>query len=173
MVTKLLHWLTVAALVAQFTIGYVMDDGSGRGRGRGRGRGGESGHGRGRGGDDDVDLGFTTADDRLVTVHVVLGLTILTLAIIRLMWRRNTPLPPWAPGLSSAERVFATWTERALYLSLLLIPITGLSLLLLSDDLLAAHITTHLLFFGALAAHLGLVMKHQLIDRDNLLGRMA
>ena len=46
-VAKALHWLTVAALVAQFTVGYVMDvDDSGHGRGRGRGRGGESGRGR-------------------------------------------------------------------------------------------------------------------------------
>ena len=173
LVTKLLHWLTVAALVAQFTIGYLLEDDSGRGRGRGRGRGGESGHGRGRGGDDDVDLGFASGDDGLLTMHVVVGVSILALAIIRLLWRRNTPLPPWAPALSSAEKVFASWTERVLYLSLFLIPLTGLSLLLISDDLLFAHIATHVLFFAALAAHLGLVLKHQFIDRDNLLGRMT
>jgi cytochrome b561 len=65
------------------------------------------------------------------------------------------------------------WTGRVLYLSLFLIPLTGLSLLLISDDLLFAHIATHVLFFAALAAHLGLVLKHQFIDRDNLLGRMT
>jgi cytochrome b561 len=161
----------VAALVAQFTIGYLLEDDSGRGRGRGRGE--DSGRGRGRGGDDDVNLGFTSGDDGLLTVHVLVGLAILTLATIRLLWRRNTPLPPWAPGLSSAEKVLATWTERVLYLSLFLIPLTGLSLVLVSDDLLFAHIATHLLFFAALAAHLGLVLKHQLIDRDHLLGRMT
>ena len=35
-VTKSLHWMTVVALVTQFTIGYTMEaDGRGRGRGAG------------------------------------------------------------------------------------------------------------------------------------------
>jgi len=44
---------------------------------------------------------------------------------------------------------------------------------LVDDDvLLAAHIATHLVFFAALAVHVGLVLKHQLVDRDGLLKRM-
>jgi cytochrome b561 len=168
-VTKSLHWLTVAALACQFTVGYLMDPG-GQGRGRGRGRGGESG--RGRGGDDDYAFGFDSGDDALLTVHVILGVSILTLAVLRLIWRRSTPLPPWAPGLSEGERSLATWTERALYLCLFLIPLSGLSLVLVSDDLLPLHVAAHFLFFGALALHLGLVLKHQLLDRDRLLRRM-
>src|SRR5688572_9317512 len=52
-VAKGLHWVTVLALVCQFTIGYFLDDEDGSGRGRGRGRGRGEGSGRGRGGDDD------------------------------------------------------------------------------------------------------------------------
>ena len=79
-----------------------------------------------------------------------------------------------------------------MYWLLFLIPLTGLSLLLVSgedwevgggewqapweladaDVLLRAHIATHLSFFAALAIHLGMVLKHQLIDRDRLLNRM-
>ena len=171
LVTRSLHWLTAAALLAQFVVGYLLVDDSGRGRGRGRGGDDGSGRGRGRGGDDDGSL--SVGDDVLLTVHVALGLTILALSVGRLLWRRATPLPPWAPGLSAAERVLATWTERMLYLSLLLIPLSGLSLLLVSDDLLVAHVTTHIFFFVALAAHLGLVLKHQAVDRDRLLQRMT
>lgn len=165
-VTKTLHWLTVAALATQFTIGYLLDVG-GRGRGRGRGRGGESGRGRGRGGDLDV-----FGDDGLLTAHVLLGVTILVLAAVRLYWRRRTTLPPWAPGLSATERTVAHWTERALYLLLFVIPLTGLSLVLVSDDAVAVHVASHLAFFAVLAVHVGLVLKHQLIDRDRLLRRM-
>lgn len=73
-----------------------------------------------------------------------------------------------------------------------LIPLTGLALLLVSgedwdlgtrewqapleladdDVLLGAHIATHLAFFAAFATHVGLVLKHQFIDRDALLRRM-
>lgn len=167
LMTKTLHWLTVAALVTQFAIGYLLDVG-GNGRGRGRGRGGESGHGRGRGGDDLAVFG----DDGLLTAHVVVGVAILALAAVRLYWRRRTTLPPWAEGLSTTERTVAHWTERALYLLLFVIPLTGLWLVLVSDDAVAVHVASHVAFFVAVAAHVGLVLKHQLIDRDRLLRRM-
>lgn len=170
LVTKSLHWLTVAVLLAQFVVGYLLEDDGGNGRGRGRG--GESGRGRGRGGGD-AEFGLRFDDDGLLIVHVVLGLTVLSLAITRLLWRRAAPLPSWATGLSSAEKVLATWTERSLYACLILIPLTGLSLLLISDDLLLLHVASHILFFAALASHLGLVLKHQYLDRDHLLQRMT
>jgi cytochrome b561 len=165
--TRTLHWLTAAALVAQFTLGYLLDVG-GRGRGRGRGRSGDSGRGRGRGGDD-LDI---FGDDAVLTAHVLVGVTILALAMFRLYWRRRTTLPPWAEGLSSAERTIAHWTERALYLLLFVIPLTGLWLVLVSDDALAVHVASHIAFFLAIAAHLGLVLKHQVVNRDGLLRRM-
>jgi cytochrome b561 len=161
-VARWLHWVTVLALVAQFTIGYLMeaDDSSGRGRGRGRGEG--SGHGRGRGGDDDSLLGDGWT---LVTTHVALGLTILLLAALRVAWRRASGLPPWAESLAPAERRLATTTERTLLVLLFVIPLTGLSLVLGDDDLLWLHVTAHIAFFVALAAHVGLVLRRGLLPR--------
>jgi cytochrome b561 len=80
----------------------------------------------------------------------------------------------------------------ALYALMFLIPLSGLALVLVSgedwdvwgreweapleivddDILLAGHISTHLLFAAAFALHLGLVLKHQFVDRDHLLQRM-
>jgi cytochrome b561 len=82
--------------------------------------------------------------------------------------------------------------ERTLYWLMFLIPITGLALVFLSgedwdltsgeweaplelvddDVLLGGHILTHVAFFLAFAVHVGLVLKHQVVDRDNLLRRM-
>jgi cytochrome b561 len=167
LVTKALHWLMVAAMATQFVVGYLLDAG-GQGRGRGRGRGIESGRGRGGGGDLEP-----FGDDRLLTLHVVLGLTILSLAVVRLVWRRTTPLPPWAPTLSSAERRMAHWTENALYVLMFAIPITGLWLVLAGDDdMLVLHVAGHIAFFVAVAFHVGLVLKHQFVNRDRLLRRM-
>jgi cytochrome b561 len=179
--TKVLHWVTALALGAQFLVGYRLDDDSGRGRGRGRGRSGEGdddgggGSGRGRGGDREEDGGeglLGLGDDALLAVHVGLGLTILALAVVRVLWRRHAGLPPWAETLSRAERALAHWTERALLLLLFAIPATGLWLVLVSDDAVGVHVAAHIAFFVALAAHVGLVLKHQLVDRDRLLERM-
>jgi len=161
--TRTLHWLTVVALVAQFTIGYLLDvDDSGRGRGRGRGRGGESDRGRGRGGDDDsaLDLG-----SNLLTAHVSLGLLIVLLAATRVVWRRVSGLPPWAETLSARDRRLVTATERVLLTLLFVVPLTGLALVLGDDELLWLHVGAHVTFFVALAAHVGLVLRRGLLPR--------
>jgi cytochrome b561 len=170
-VTKTLHWATVLAVAAQFVVGYSMEsDDSGHGRGRGRGRGGESGHGRGRddgGGDDDLEL-FDGSFD-LVDLHVVLGLAILALVLTRVLWRATTPLPPWDERLSAGNRRVLHATEVALLGLLVVVPLTGLALVLGDDDLLplhvAAHVAAHVAFFAALAAHVGMVLGKRLLPR--------
>ncbi len=160
--TKVLHWVTVLALVAQFMIGYLMDPDDG-GHGRGRGRGGESGRGRGRGGEDG---GYDVLDDRLLTLHVSLGVLIIVLALARLLWRRVDGLPPWAASLSRGQRSIAKWTEKALLGLLVVIPATGLVLVLGGeDDLLWLHVAAHVAFFVALAVHVGLTVSRRLLPR--------
>jgi cytochrome b561 len=188
LVSKLLHWVTVAALAAQFVVGYVMlrDDGGLE-------------EAECDGGTDRLEeqceqrqeVLEARADDPLGTaysdlgsgdilnggvtlpeVHVLLGLLVLVLAASRVVWRRTAGLPPWAEGLSSRERTLAHWTEKVLLALLFLIPLSGLSLVLVSYDLLPLHIAAHLGFFATIATHLGLVLKHQLLDRDRLVSRM-
>jgi cytochrome b561 len=168
LVTKTLHWLVATAIAAQFVVGYLLDAGE-SGRGRGRGRGEESGRGRGRGGGYDP-----FGDDRLLTAHVVLGISILVLAVIHLVWRITTPLPPWAPTLSRFERTLTHWNERVLYLLMFAIPTTGLLLVAADDDdALGAHVASHVAFFVTITVHVGLVLKHELVNRDRLLRRMT
>ena len=172
-VTKLLHWASVVAIAAQFVVGYAIDRADGLLDGV-------------------VDRWFGGEEEGLLVVHVALGLTIVVLAVVRLMWRRWAGLPAWAEGLSPTERRVAHVNERTLYVLMLLIPITGLALVLVSgedwnlasgeweapldlvddDALLGSHILTHAVFFLALAIHVAMVLKHQIVDRDRLLNRM-
>lgn len=195
--TKVLHWTMVAALAAQFVVGYALDRA------------------------DDlldwaVDAFLGGDDERLLVVHLVLGVIVLVLAVVRLLWRRASTLPAWAPGLSAFERRFAHAVERALYWLMFGLPLSGLALLLLSDAewefadgggnsgpgggnsgpgsanngggggaewtspwpiaddiaLLVVHIALHIAFFVTLALHVGLVLKHQFLRSDRLLNRM-
>jgi cytochrome b561 len=157
----------VLAILMQFVIGFSLDAGS-SGRGRGRGRGEGPGRGRGRGG------GYEPfGSNHLLTIHVILGSIILTLAVVRLIWRLTTPLPPWADTLSEGERTLAHWTERALYVLMFAIPLTGLWLLLADDDDARwPHVLSHIAFFVVFVLHVSLVLKHQLLDRDRLLNRI-
>jgi cytochrome b561 len=168
-VTKFLHWLTVAALAAQFTLGYAQEglsewltetDSSGRGSG--------------------------DADEALVFAHGWLGGAIVALALVRLLWRTATPLPPWAEQLTARDRKLAHRTEQLLYLLLFLVPGSGLALLFLSgeereigpdeewqppydviddDVLLATHIAGHILFYLALIVHVGLAVRRRTLGR--------
>jgi len=165
--------MTVLALAGQFVVGYSMTRA------------------------DDLLKGVVEEllggeEDMLLLVHAAFGVGILLLAVIRVLWRSSGSLPDWAEGLSEVERRVVHRLERVLYSLLFLIPLTGLGLVLGSgedwdlggrewrapwewaddDVLLGAHIATHLTFFVALALHVGLVLKHQLVDRDRLLNRM-
>jgi cytochrome b561 len=172
-VARLLHWTMLVAIGAQFLLGYGIDRA------------------------DDlfewvVEWRFAGEDDALVFLHVGLGMLILLLATVRLLWRLLAGLPPWAPELSEQERRVAHRVEQVLYAAMFLIPLTGIALVVLAgedwqfgrwalrapvelvddDVLLGVHIATHVAFLAALTVHVGMVLKHQVIDRDRLLRRM-
>ncbi len=156
LVTKSLHWLTFLALVAQLTVGYLIDD---SGHGRGRGRGGGSGRGRGRGGE--VDL-----DDLTVRVHLALGLLIISLAVVRVVWRLTTPLPPWSDRLGERDRWLENKLELVLMLLLFVTPSTGLALVLgEDDDILPLHVACHVALYASVAAHVGLAVRRRTLGR--------
>ncbi|WP_168714849.1 cytochrome b/b6 domain-containing protein [Streptomyces sp. A0592] len=162
---KFLHWSVVAAFAVQFALGYALDA---SGSGRGRGRSGDSGRGRGRGAEYEL-----FGDEAVLTAHVLVGAGIVVLGATRLMWRRGTTLPPWAPTLTPFERRLAHRTETVLYLLTFVVPLTGVVLLASGDeDLLWVHVAAQAGLLTAVACHVALVLKHQFLDRDRLLRRM-
>ena len=188
--TKLLHWATVVVLATQLAVGYTLDvDDPGdrlaeRLEQRADAASSEAEEERleelaDRAEDRAADPGpgelagrVLSGEEPLLTAHVALGATLLVLAVVRLVRRRIGALPPWAESLSQRERRLAHRTEQALYLTLVAMPLSGIVVLLGGDDVLPLHVAAHVGFFLALASHLGLVLKHQLVDRDRLLRRM-
>ena len=101
----------------------------------------------------------------LPEVHVLLGTTIIVLGVLRVLWRRIAPLPPWDPRLTERDRRLVHATETTLLTLQFLVPATGLLLVAGDDDLLWLHIAGHIAFFVALAAHLTMVLGRRLLPR--------
>jgi cytochrome b561 len=132
----------------------------------------------------------------LVTIHEPLGLAILLFALIRIGWRlRHTP-PPWPPGMTRLDRLVAKYSERLLYVLLVLQPLFGWGLVSASGQpivlfgswylpaiapanitvfaaLLWAHIVAAYVLYFTFAAHLAGVLWHTLVVRDGVLYRMT
>jgi cytochrome b561 len=182
-VTKLLHWLTVIAIVAQFVVGWTMaagDDGARERFEQRLDRLEEQAEAQGEAAEERWDAEEErleearpdSDDDGPSTLHVVLGLSIMGLALVRLLWRRTTPLPPWAEYLSPRERQVESWLEKLLLTMLLVTPGTGLLLVAGEDDWLPVHVTAQIALLALIAVHVGLVLKHTVVRRDRHLARM-
>ena len=183
-VTKSLHWLTVVVLGVQFAVGYTMEaDAVARCDPGGEERsGGETTDAQeerfdrledaceARAGDGyDLSLGDGWS---LVELHVLLGLLVIGLGLVRVAWRARTPLPPWAETLTSTERALESRLEKVLLALLFVVPATGILLVLGDDGWLPLHVAAHVAFFVTLALHVGLVLRRTVLRRDRLLQRM-
>lgn len=127
--------------------------------------------------------------------HKSIGLVLLLLALLRIIWRKTTPLPDWAPTLSPTERIISHRNETLLYGCMFLLPISGYLFVMAGDygiklfgayrlpnpigkqdwlatTALVVHIVTSYATVVFIAWHVGLGLKHHCFDRDRFLNRM-
>jgi cytochrome b561 len=95
-VAQLFHWVIAALIVTQFALAWTADD---------------------------LPLGMHKL--ALLARHKSVGMTILLLAILRLLWRFRNPPPELPAGMTPIERTVARATHIAFYLLLFAMPITG------------------------------------------------
>jgi cytochrome b561 len=176
---KVLHWLTVLAVAAQLAVGYNLDLDDGCEPAGEDLSGGDTSDAEeerldrledaceARGDDYDVLAGDLLGGGfDLAEVHLLLGLAVLVLGVVRPLWRRLAGLPPWSEHLSPAQRRLATRTERALMALLVLVPVTGLVLVGTGDDAwVPLHVGAHVAFFAVLAAHLATNLRPAVLRR--------
>jgi cytochrome b561 len=175
-VTKVLHWLTVVVVAAQLVVGYTMDTEDHAGRER-FDRAEDACEAR-----EDTDAAeaeeerceeaverdedaFRNADDgRPSDLHVVLGVTLLALGVVRVLWRATTPLPPWSERYGPAGRLLQHWLEKVMLALLFVVPVTGLLLL---DDAgsVALHVGSQIALLVAIGAHVLLQLAHRNVGR--------
>ena len=95
-VSQFLHWLIVVLLIVQVTLATLADD---------------------------LPLGMKKL--ALLARHKSVGITILGLAVLRLLWRWMNPTPLLPDTLKPYERVLANITHAGLYILLFAMPLSG------------------------------------------------
>lgn len=124
----------------------------------------------------------------LFTWHKTVGVTILVLALIRLVVRLLNPPPPFPTELPKWERAFAVWNHRIFYFLLIALPLTGLSavskggpstaiiggLSIPTVPLPIGELHEPLVFttIALLLLHVGAALKQQFLDRGPVADRM-
>ena len=127
--------------------------------------------------------------------HKSIGVVLLLLAVLRILWRKLTPLPDWSPVLSPAERAISHWNETLLYACMILMPVSGYLFVmagdygiklfglhdlvnpigkqaLLADIARIAHIVISYVIVVVASWHIGLGLKHHVFERNGFLRRM-
>lgn len=164
---QLFHWVIVALVITQFVLGTLS-----------------------------ASLpGASFAKLKWLTPHKSIGITILGLAVLRLVWRLMNPTPLLPNTLKPYERVLAHITHFALYALLFVMPLTGWVMssarsfpvswfgIVQLPDLVAANRplydtlhTTHAVLawtlFAVAVLHVAAAMKHHFVLKDDVLKRM-
>jgi cytochrome b561 len=165
-VAQAFHWLIAALIVTQFTLAYLADD-----------------------------LPIGAHKLALLARHKSFGMTILMLAILRLLWRLRNPPPALPDHMSSLERKLARATHIAFYVLLFAMPMTGWMMSSAKnysvswfglftwpnligkneaafDFLRSTHDTLAAILLTIAILHILAALKHHFWNKDNVLLRM-
>jgi cytochrome b561 len=161
------HWLIAVLIVCGFSLGWVMTD----------------------------IPGFTPTKLRYFSWHKWIGVTVFALVVLRIVWRTTHAAPPLPAGMPAWQRVAAQATHLALYVLMVVIPVSGylyssaanvqvvylglvpLPRLIAPDPVLKTvlkdvHIALNYTLLVLVVLHIAAALKHQWLDRDGLLSRM-
>ena len=162
-ISKVLHWLSAILLLVQIPLGFYL-----------------------------VDLDFGEERINIENIHVILGLTIFYIVIIRLINKILNPTPKLDPSIFKGQVFLAKMNHILLYLAILSITISGILKKLfngeklviffkeiqindnfeLADQFYEIHILSNYTILFLISIHLIAVIVHRLFFKDNLLKKM-
>jgi cytochrome b561 len=165
-IAQTFHWVIVALIIAQVTLAEMADD-----------------------------LPNGMRKLKLLASHKSVGITILSLVILRLAWRWLNEHPPLPENLKRYEQALARFTHVALYVLLFAMPLSGWTMSSargfpvswfgffqlpdlvpksrpLYDALLTIHHSLAWVLFVVIGLHVAGALKHHFVHKDDVLRRM-
>jgi cytochrome b561 len=162
-ISKLLHWLSAILLLIQIPLGFYL-----------------------------VDLDFGEERLSIENIHIVIGLSIFYLVIIRLLNKIFNPTPKLDPSIFKGQKFIAKLNHILLYVAILSITISGILKKLfngetlviffkeikiqdnfvLADQFYNIHIISNYTIIGLIALHISAVIIHKLFFNENLLKKI-
>ena len=162
-ISKIFHWLSAAVLLIQIPLGFYL-----------------------------VDLDFSEKRITIESIHVILGLSIFYLTILRLIYKLFNPTPSLGNSIFPGQRLIAKINHILLYLTILIITISGALKKLFNGEMLDLflfdieikdnfelaelfydiHILSNYTLIALISLHIFAVIIHKVIFKENLLKKI-
>ena len=162
-ISKVFHWLSAAVLIIQIPLGFYL-----------------------------VDMDFSEKRLTIESIHVILGLSLFYLTLLRLIYKLFNPTPSLDNNIFPGQRLIAKLNHILLYVSIIIITTSGALKKLFNGEMLDLflfdieikdnfelaelfydiHVITNYILIALIIVHLLAVITHKLFFSDNLLKRM-
>ena len=164
LISKLFHWISALLLFIQIPLGFYL-----------------------------VDLDFGPERLSIENIHVVIGLSIFYLVILRLISKIINPNPKLEPSIFKGQRFLAKLNHVLLYVTILSITISGILKKLFNGETLVivfkkiriednfelseifydVHVFSNYVMIALIALHVVAVIIHKFFFDDNLLKKIT
>jgi len=163
LLSKLFHWLTAAGLIVQIPLGFYL-----------------------------VDLDFDQTRVDIENYHVLFGLIMFYVTLIRLTFKLLSPAPNFNDNAFPGQKILAKLNHFFLYFTLLSVTVSGIlkklfngeSLIVffkkinltynyeISEQFYSIHILANYVLIGLISLHILAVLFHKFLLRENVLKRI-
>ena len=163
LISKIFHWLTAAVLFLQVPLGFYL-----------------------------VDLDFGEKRITFESIHVTLGVFIFYIVLARLIYKVFNPTPKLGSSIFPGQRLVAKLNHFFLYISILIITISGAFKKLFNGEMLDIfflsfeikdnfdlaelfydiHIVSNYTLIGLISLHILAVIVHKVLFKENLLKKI-
>ena len=162
-ISKIFHWLSAAVLFVQIPLGFYL-----------------------------VDMDFSEKRLNIESIHILLGLSVFYLTLLRLIYKLFNPTPSLTGSIFPGQRLIAKLNHLFLYISIFIITISGVLKKLFSGEILNlfflnieikdnfslaeqfydVHIIANYTLIALISLHILAVIVHKVIFKENIIKKI-